>query len=133
MQNLLYALIQLAHNFGAVSIVGLGLYGVFVQVGQPKRHVALLQACAWALQGLSGALFGLVTYLNYHHFPDIHGIAVIALLIKIVCVVLGFFLATTYAWFYFSWSVQMRRAVWGASLALGALALSAAAFLRWFS
>jgi hypothetical protein len=133
MQNFLYALIQIAHNFGAVSIVGLGAYGLFFADGQPKRHVAILQACAWAVQGTSGALFGIVTYLYYQHLPDIQGVAIIALIIKIGCVMLGFCLATTYAWFDTQWPASTRRLVWTMSFILGLVALSSAAFLRWFS
>ncbi len=125
MQNLLYALIQAAHNFGAVAIVAVGAYGFWCVRGRAVRGMALLLAALWALQALTGALFGSVTYFYDRHLPDIHGIAVNALLIKIVCVVLGFVLAV--------YAVKTNRPFWGSSFLLGATALGSAAFLRWFS
>lgn len=133
MQNLIYALIQAVHNFGAAAIVGMGAYETWLVRGIPERRLASLLAIVWALQASSGALFGIVTYYYDRQLPDIHGVAVDALLIKIICAVLGFALAVSYAKWGSGWSAQKCRFIWGASFALGAVALSAAAFLRWFS
>lgn len=133
MQNLIYALIQVIHNFGAAAIVGIGAYETWLVRGGPKRRLASLMAIIWALQASSGALFGVVTYHYDHHLPDIHGVAVDALLIKVICAILGFVLAISYAKWGSGWSPQKCRFIWGASFALGAAALSSAAFLRWFS
>jgi len=132
-QNLIYALIQVTHNFGAAAIVGIGVYETWLVRGSPERRLAWLLAVVWALQAFSGALFGIVTYYYDGQLPDIHGVAVDALVVKIFCAILGFILAVAYAKWGSGWSAKKCRFIWGASFALGAVALSAAAFLRWFS
>ena len=119
MQNLLYALAQVIHNFGAATVVGSAASALWLVRGNAvSRHrLAILAAVAWAAQAASGALFGATTYYFENHLPDIHGVAIDALLIKIVCAVAGFILAL----------------VWRAMLAAGVVALASAAFLRWFS
>lgn len=124
MQNLTYALIQIIHNLGAATIVGLSATALW----QPQRRLAGWVAAIWALQGMSGLMFGITTYFYEGHLPDIHGIAVDALIIKITCVILGFVLSLLlYA--KQGWGAQL----WRILFALGVVALSAAAFLRWFS
>lgn len=133
MQNLIYALIQVIHNFGAAAIVGIGAYRIcFVRAGAAPR-TALLLAVVWALQALSGVCFGIATYYYDRQLPDIHGVAVDALAVKVICAALGFALAAACAKWGSGWSAQRSSLTWGASFALGAAALSAAAFLRWFS
>jgi hypothetical protein len=133
MQNLIDALIQVVHNMGAAAIVGIGFYGVFSTKANPGARLALVQAIAWMVQGLGGAAFGLTTYWFYGHLPDIHGVAVVALLLKMGCVVLGFLLTISYALRCHRWSSGRCRLVWCSSFALGLIALTSAAFLRWFS
>ncbi len=132
MQNLIYALIQVAHNFGAAAIVGIGVYETWLD-RDPDRRLALFLAAVWALQASSGAMFGIATYYYDGQLPDIHGVAIDALLIKIICAALGFVLAVAYAKWGSGWSARKCRFIWAASFALGTVALSAAAFLRWFS
>ena len=133
MQNLIYALIQAIHNFGAVAIVAMGAYETWLVHGSPAARLAWLLAAVWALQASSGALFGITTYYYDRQLPDIHGVAVDALVVKIICAAIGFVLAVSYAKWSPGWSAGRCRFVWGSSFALGAVALSAAAFLRWFS
>ncbi len=124
MQNLTYALIQIIHNLGAATIVGLSATALW----QPQRRLAGWVAAIWALQGVSGLMFGITTFFYEGHLPDIHGIAVDALIIKITCVILGFVLSLLlYA--KKRWDAQL----WRILFALGVVALAAAAFLRWFS
>ena len=124
MQNLTYALIQIIHNLGAATIVGLSATALW----QPQRRLAGWVAAIWALQGMSGLMFGITTYFYEGHLPDIHGIAVDALIIKITCVILGFILSLLlYA--KKGWDARL----WRILFALGVVALAAAAFLRWFS
>jgi hypothetical protein len=132
-QNLIYALIQVVHNFGAAAIVGMGAYETWLVRGRPEHGLASVLALVWALQASSGAFFGIVTYYYDGQLPDIHGVAVDALLLKIICVAAGFVLAVSYAKWGSGWSDHGCRFVWGASFALGAVALGSAAFLRWFS
>lgn len=133
MQNLIYAFIQVFHNFGAATIVGLAVYGLIVTRGSPRPELGLVLATAWAIQGISGTSFGLTTYHFYHQLPDIDGVAIVALLIKVACVVLGFFIAISYAIWSKRLSLAAGQLVWIALTVLSAVALSAAAFLRWFS
>ena len=130
MQNLIYALIQVIHNFGAASIVGIAATALC----QPalRHRLAAWVAAVWALQGMSGITFGITTFAYEGHLPDIHGIAVFAVSLKIACVIFSFILALLlYA--KAEWDAKRQLFVWRILFALGLLALAAAAFLRWFS
>lgn len=133
MQNLLYALIQIAHNFGAVIIVGVSAYGAFFGFGRFKRLLAVAQVCAWGVQGVTGGAFGFTTFYYHHQLPDIHGIALMALVIKVTCVIFGFALGTAYVFRCYKISPALDIAFWRLTFSLGLIALSSAAFLRWFS
>ena len=134
-QNLGYAAIQIAHNFGAACVVGapwFALWPVRLAPAQ-QRPLAWLVLAAWLVQTASGIGFGAASYAFYGQFPDIHGIAIGALLIKIGCAILATVLTTAYLVRSQRWVEAARRRAWLALLALGAVALTAAAFLRWFS
>jgi hypothetical protein len=136
MDSLVYALIQVIHNIGAVAIVGLSIYGLWTsrQAVELQRRVLILIGTAWLIQALSGPAFGIATYSFYGNWPDIHAIAIGALIIKIICLLLGLFLVVMLV-------VKRDRgnrhaipvAVFAGQSALGIIALSAAAFLRWYS
>ncbi len=135
LQSLLYALTQLAHNFGAVAVVGgalLGRWPVTVALAR-RRPLAWLVLGGWSVQGVSGATFGAISYTYYGQFPDIHGIAVAALLVKMSCAALGVILAAGWLRSGAKWPERTREQVWSVLILLGITALSAAAFLRWFS
>lgn len=132
-QNLAYAIIQVAHNFGAVAAVGGSLAAVKFRGIDTRKKLAWLALAGWGTQAASGAAFGAVSYYFYHRFPDIAGIAAIALGIKMACAASGFLLLAAYLLRSNDWAVTRMNAVWIASSALAVTALSAAAFLRWFS
>jgi hypothetical protein len=134
-QNLAYALIQVIHNFGAVTVVGTAASALWLVRGNAAvlHRLALLTVIVWAVQAATGALFGISTFYYEGHLPDIHGIAVAALLIKIGCASTGFVLAVAYVKWSSGWAVTKQLLAWRALLTLGAIALSSAAFLRWFS
>ncbi|MDQ6959920.1 MAG: hypothetical protein Q9M27_02735 [Mariprofundaceae bacterium] len=90
-------------------------------------------AVAWAVQLLSGAAFGATSYYYAGHFPDIHGVAIAALGIKLVCASAGFLLAAAYVKWASAWSVRRCFHVWCVLLTLAVIALTSVAFLRWFS
>jgi hypothetical protein len=92
-----------------------------------------LTLAGWAAQGASGATFGAISYAFLGQLPDIHQVAVAALLLKIACAVLGFALSALYLVREASWPESQRRGVWTALLACALVALAAAALLRWFS
>lgn len=135
MQNLVYAVIQVVHNFGAVTVVGTAATALWVVRGNAavQHWLAWLLAGVWAVQAASGAGFGVATFYFEGQLPDIHGIAVIALFIKIACAMTGFVLAAAYIKWDSGWTAKQQLVTWRASLILGATALGAAAFLRWFS
>jgi hypothetical protein len=134
-QNLIYALIQVIHNFGAVTVVGTAASALWLVRGNAavQHRLALLLAMAWAVQAASGSLFGITTFYFEGHLPDIHGIAVDALLIKIICALVGFIVAVTYVKLHSGWAPNKQLLVWRLSFAIGVVALGSAAFLRWFS
>jgi hypothetical protein len=134
-QNLIYALIQVIHNFGAATVVGAAASVLWLVRGNNavQHRLAVLVAAAWAVQAASGALFGITTYYFEGHLPDIHGTAVNALLIKIICAITGFILAFIHAMSNSGWVKDRKLLVWRVLLALGIVALCSAAFLRWFS
>jgi hypothetical protein len=132
-QNLLYATIQTAHNFGAVAVVGGALGGVLLKNLSARKNLAWLALAGWGAQALSGATFGAVTYHYSHKFPDIGDIAMTALYIKMACAACGFALLAAYLLWGANWPEARRNGAWHASLTLGVTALSAAAVLRWYS
>ena len=131
-QNLAYSVVQVLHNFGAVAAVGGSLAATKIKSTDARKKLAWLALSGWGTQGASGAAFGAVSYYYYGRFPDISGIAVAALLIKMACVATGFLLLAAYLYWSANWTERKRNGAWHASSTLAVTALSAAAFLRWF-
>jgi hypothetical protein len=132
-QNLLYAIVQAAHNFGAVAVVGGGLGGVILKEANARKKLAWLALAGWAMQAISGASFGAVTIHFSHKFPDIGDVAWTALYIKMACAVAGFVMLSAYLYWGARWADSRRNTVWVAAAVFGVTALSAAAVLRWYS
>lgn len=133
LQNLAYAAIQVVHNFGAVAVVGSAVYALWPGLAGMRRPLAWVMLAGWTAQAATGGAFGGISWLYYGHFPDIHVIAVAALLIKMACAAAGLMLAAAYLYRGIGWSERAQQATWRALAALAATALTAAAFLRWFS
>ena len=138
-QNLAYSVVQVAHNFGAVATLG-GSLAAMLAPPEARRKLAWLAFAGWTTQAISGPSFGMVSYYYYGRFPDIAGIAIAALTIKIVCVALGFLLVAAYLCPCANRLTscthcmeRVRELVWPASTLLAVTALTAAAFLRWFA
>lgn len=130
-QDLAYAIAQIVHNFGAVAVVGGAVGALARRDAEGQRKLAWLVLAGWLVQAVSGAAFGAISYYYYAKFPDIHGIAVAALIVKVICAALGSILA---AWqLLVHLSDGTRRYSWLALSGLGVLALTSAAVLRWFS
>lgn len=132
-QNLSYSVIQIVHNFGAAATVGGSIIATQLRDDAMRRRLAHLVLFGWLTQVASGAAFGMVTYHFYQHLPDISGIALDALGIKMVCATLGVLLLSTYLWQNMRWREPEKSKAWTASAALAVTAFSAAGFLRWFS
>ncbi|WP_275096682.1 hypothetical protein [Sedimenticola hydrogenitrophicus] len=127
--SLIYSLIQVLHNLGAALVLGAPVFWLLLAPPlQRARPVLLILAVAWALQGITGAGFGSASWWLYGRLPDLHPIAFAALLIKIGCVTCGL-LFTLYL--IFTAHGAPGRLSWGALAVLAAIALSAAAVLRW--
>ncbi len=135
LQSLAYALTQVAHNLGAVAVSGGAVLGYWPQPASPRvrRRLAWLILLGWMVQGASGAAFGAISYAYYGQFPDIHGIALIALYLKIACAAGGFLLTAMLLRYQGKWSERRLHRAWIGLILLGVTALVAAAFLRWFS
>ncbi|MCR4303137.1 MAG: hypothetical protein NUV63_02765 [Gallionella sp.] len=130
-QNLAYAAAQIVHNFGAVAVVGGAACALAWRETEAQRRLVWLVLAGWLVQAVSGAAFGAISYYYYAKFPDIHGIAVAALRVKVICSALGFILAVRLLFAHLP--ELARRYSWLALCGLGVLALSSAAVLRWFS
>ena len=134
LENLAYSGVQLAHNFGAVAVVGSSAAATWLVSDSPsQRRLARLMALGWVVQILTGAGFGATSYYFYGKFPDIKGIAVAALTVKIVSAVTGLVLTFHYLAKSPAWHEAMRHARWRVLFWLAATPLAAAAVLRWFS
>jgi hypothetical protein len=77
--------------------------------------------------------FGAASYYHYGRLPEIHGVALAALAIKMTCAVAGPALAVIPRSRGERSNGARRRASWVALAVPAATALAAAAFLRWFS
>jgi len=130
-QNLAYAITQIAHNFGAVTVVGGAVFALVRREVEQQHRLAWIVLAGWLVQAVSGATFGAISYYYYAKFPDLFGVAVVALIVKVICAVLGIALA---GWKLIAQDTEAsRRYSWIILCGLGALALSSAAVLRWFS
>ena len=135
-QDLLYALTQVAHNFGAMTVAGGAILARWpVQQGTSmRRRFAWWVLAGWVVQGVSGAIFGAISMAFYGRLPDLQGVAWAALLIKMACAVIGFALAALYLQCTPKrWSDRQQTQAWNGMIVLAATALTAAAFLRWFA
>lgn len=135
LQNLAYALTQVAHNFGAVAVVGGALLGRWPIAALPpvRRKLAWLILAGWLIQGASGAGFGTISYVYYRQFPDLHDVALVALGVKMACAVTAIAVSIAYLRLQGVWSTTQLEWAWNGLIALGVTALTAAAFLRWFA
>jgi len=136
LQDLGYALTQVIHNLGAVSVTGGAAAARGLKFAEPRTAQRVLAAWVlggWAAQAASGVSFGAISYLSYGRLPDIHGIAIGALALKMACAAAGFFVAALYLAREAGWSGPGRQRAWTAQLAFALTALASAAFLRWFS
>jgi hypothetical protein len=98
-----------------------------------RRKLAQMVLGGWLTQAASGASFGLVSYYYYHQFPDISGVAIDALGIKMICATLGILLLMVYLALSANWTERRKSRAWIVSCILAITAISAAAFLRWFA
>ena len=133
-ENLAYTLTQVAHNFGAVAVLG-GAFFVSWPASRLEhgRAFAWLIIVGWGTQIASGVLFGVTSLHYYGATPDLNDIALAALAVKVTAAVTGLLLAAIYLLRGAQWSRAGVLRLFRGLAALAAIALTAAAFLRWFS
>lgn len=133
-ENLAYALTQVFHNFGAVAVLGGALFALWpVARLEYGRAFGWLVLVGWGVQVVSGGVFGLTSLYYYGATPDLSDIAVIALAVKVAAAICGLVLAAAYLLRGHTWTGTGVTRAFQALTGLAALALTAAAFLRWFS
>ena len=148
MGDFLYACVQLVHNVGAAAVVGIPAVAWWLgstnqlasvlpdhkpEIVVVQRKLAWLTIFAWLIQIASGAGFGATTYYLKHELPDLTGVGLAALGIKIACAIICFVLALIYLRTASRWSSNMQLRVWQTLFVLGLTALMSAAFLRWYA
>jgi hypothetical protein len=133
-ENLAYALTQVVHNFGAVGVLGGAVFMLWPEFRfEHGRRFAWLILLTWGMQIASGSLFGAVSLHFYGETPDLSTVALAALIIKVAAATAGFLLAALYLARGRKWSRSGAKRSFQTLAALGVTALTAAAFLRWFS
>ncbi len=125
----------MVHNFGAVAVVGGAAFALYRGTATAALHrkLAWLVGFGWIAQAISGMGFAAVSFHYYDKLPDIHGIAMAALLIKMLCAIFGVSIVIIYLRYSANFAIERRHLAWQLVTALGVTALTAAAFLRWFS
>ncbi|MBI3776286.1 MAG: hypothetical protein HY273_12170 [Gammaproteobacteria bacterium] len=128
-----YALVQVAHNVGAVAVVGSpAAAGLWMREQRTVPVVlAWFTASGWMIQIFSGIGFGLTSYLSRGELPEVTGVALFALYLKIGCATTGLALAGFYLLAPLWRREQTQHGLWPSLFFAGIAALSGAAFLRW--
>ena len=132
MENVFYAGVQIAHNFGATAVTGGPIVVLaWVERVEIQQQVARLVLGGWLAQVLSGAAFGALSWHYYGQLPEIHGAALVALVLKLCCAAAGIGLGLV------SLSVardgRRRVLLWRTQAGCAFAALCAAGVFRWFS
>lgn len=130
-QNLAYAVAQIFHNFGAVAVLGGSATALAWRDVKVQRKIGRLVLVGWLVQIVSGAAFGAISFYYYSAFPELSFVAEVALAVKICCAMIGLFLGASLLG-----ASRIERSMsnkWFITCALGIVALTSAAVLRWFS
>jgi hypothetical protein len=133
-ENLAYALTQVVHNFGAAAVLGGAVFVLWPASRlENARTFAWLILVAWGAQIASGGMFGVTSLYYYGETPDLSSIAMTALAVKVAAAIAGCLLAAVYLIRGREWDRVSVKRTFRSLAALAATALTAAAFLRWFS
>src|ERR1700694_770457 len=100
MTELVYALVQAVHNLGAVAVVAspavaLGFRGHGESL---ERRLAWTLLVAWGLQAATGAGFAAASYGLKGQLPEVTGVALYSLAVKLFATAAGFVLAAMLLW-----------------------------------
>lgn len=134
-ENVFYTFVQIMHNFGACAVVGGSLLVSWPSRQESKtlQKLAWLVLIGWVVQGMSGAGFGITSYIFHGKFPEISVVARGALLIKVFCTMVGIVLTMAYLKNISAMNVIQTDRRWKWISLYASIALIAAAFLRWFA
>lgn len=132
-ENLAYALAQVLHNFGAAVVVAAPFFALWPTPRlDHARIVGWVILVAWGVQIGSGSLFGAISLRYYGQLPELTAVALTALAVKVTAALAGFLLTALYL--YRSRGGKREGTLtFRIVFVLGATALTAAAFLRWFA
>jgi len=97
-----------------------------------QRRLAWLIVFGAIAQVGSGLGFGLTSYLLKGHLPEVEGVAYVALLVKVFCVVASPTIMLRYVLAARTTPTWRQNFAWLAATLLGSTAFTAAAFLRWY-
>jgi hypothetical protein len=132
--ELVYALVQVVHNLGAVVVVASPAAALWRRGGEAmaERRLAWVLLAAWGLQAASGAGFAAASYGLKGQLPEVAGVALGALATKVAATVAGCALAAALLATGRRAGARTRTVLWSVCLLPAAAALTAAAFLRWY-
>ena len=133
MENLLYTCVQIAHLFGAVAVVGSPIAGWWLENRKlVVRGLAFVALLGWLVQGASGIGFAATSYFLKGALPEVTGIALGALLVKVLATVFGSTAAALIWRKGPNWQSRSKIMLWQSLVIVAFAALMAAAFLRWY-
>jgi hypothetical protein len=134
MENLIYTWVQIVHNFGAVAVVDSPAAALCLsRENLLVRHkLAWLMVLGWLAQGASGIGFALTSYTMKGALPEVTGIALGALVLKVACTFIGTVLTGFYLATRLRWSATQEYRMWQMMFVMTITAITAAAFLRWY-
>jgi hypothetical protein len=134
MTELVYTLVQALHNLGAVAVVASPAValGLRDRSAALDRRLAWVLLSAWGLQAASGAGFAAASYGLKGALPEVTGVALTALVIKLTATAGGFALAASLLRVRRLAAPRPRAVAWAVCLGLAVAALLAAAPLRWY-
>ncbi|HEX3554498.1 MAG TPA: hypothetical protein VIA62_14840 [Thermoanaerobaculia bacterium] len=134
MTELVYTLVQAVHNYGALAVVASPAVALAFRGhgGALERRLAWTLLVAWGLQAATGAGFAAASYSLKGQLPEVTGVALYSLGVKLAATVAGCALAALLLWARRLSSPRSRTVAWAACLGLAVVALTAAAPLRWY-
>jgi hypothetical protein len=134
MNELVYTFVQALHNLGAGAVVASPALALAMPEGSGRRErrLAWVLLFAWGLQAASGAGFAAASYGLKGELPEVAGVALVALVVKMAATFGGCVLAAGLLWLRRFTEPRSRVFAWSVCLGLATAALMAAAPLRWY-
>lgn len=129
--QIVYSIIQLIHTIDGALILGAPLFLIWYEPTLEKiNDVLRFLFLIWGVQGITGISFGLASLTFYDGLPELSPVGLIAVLVKISCVIIAF---TICGWFLYQnrkWG-KINKGSWYILFALALISHIGAAILRW--